>query len=164
MLKSSEHRCCFTGHRPEKIQEDEEFVKEKIGKAVDATLKSGKYTFLTGMARGVDTWAAEIVLEKKRRDPTIKLICVVPFANFDGQWAYKDKQRAKAILDQADFEVVISKKYQKGVYQARNKYMVDHCSAIIGVYNGQPSGTENTLKYAKEKGLKICIVKVHSKQ
>ena len=40
----------------------------------------------------------------------------------------------------------------------RNKYMVDHSSVVIACHNGQPSGTGNTIRFAKENGCKIRLI------
>ena len=57
------HRCCFTGHRPEKIGIPEETVIALLDKAISEAIRSGYSTFISGMARGVDIWAAEIVFK-----------------------------------------------------------------------------------------------------
>ena len=62
------HRCCFTGHRPEKLSLSENEVKHLLEKAIDNAIADGYVTFITGMAKGTDIWAAEIVLEKKKRN------------------------------------------------------------------------------------------------
>lgn len=61
------HRCCFTGHRPEKLGIPEKQVKEKLRKAIRQAIEDGFTTFISGMARGVDMWAAEIVLEERKK-------------------------------------------------------------------------------------------------
>lgn len=38
-----------------------------------------------------------------------------------------------------------------------NEWMVDHVSRVIAVYNGQPSGTRNTIEYAKKKGVPVIL-------
>jgi len=40
----------------------------------------------------------------------------------------------------------------------RNKYMVEHYSVVIACFNGIPSGTGNTIRFAKEKGCKVRII------
>lgn len=40
----------------------------------------------------------------------------------------------------------------------RNKYMVENSSVIIACYNGKPSSTGNTIRFAKEKGCKVRII------
>lgn len=59
------YRCCFTGHRPEKLGVTEEKIKMLLSSAVDDAIERGISTFITGMARGFDLWAAEVVLQKK---------------------------------------------------------------------------------------------------
>ena len=36
--------------------------------------------------------------------------------------------------------------------------MVDHASLVIAVWNGSPSGTANTLRYARQKSVEIINV------
>ena len=57
-----QHRCCFTGHRPEKLGMPETEVVESLKKEIRTAIADGFQTFISGMARGVDLWAAEIVL------------------------------------------------------------------------------------------------------
>ena len=60
------HRCCFTGHRPDKMILGEKDIKPLLEKAIDKAIEEGYVTFVTGMAMGTDVWAAEVVLEKKK--------------------------------------------------------------------------------------------------
>ena len=62
-------RCCFTGHRPEKLNITEEEVKRLLEITIKRAVKEGFHTFITGMARGVDMWAGEIVLNLKNTIP-----------------------------------------------------------------------------------------------
>jgi len=48
------HRCCFTGHRPEKLTRSEEAIKADLEKAIRQAIAEGFDVFITGMARGVD--------------------------------------------------------------------------------------------------------------
>ena len=63
------HRCCFTGHRPEKLHKPEEQIKKDLEKAILQAVDDGFVTFISGMARGVDIWAAEIVLRLRESNP-----------------------------------------------------------------------------------------------
>ena len=60
------HRVCFTGHRPEKLRIPEEEVKQFLTTEIQKAINEGYITFLSGMARGIDIWAAEIVLDFKK--------------------------------------------------------------------------------------------------
>ena len=61
------HRCCFTGHRPEKLCLSESEVKPLLEKAIDNAIADGYVTFITGMAKGTDIWAAKLCLKRKSR-------------------------------------------------------------------------------------------------
>lgn len=59
------HRCCFTGHRPEKLKEPEEEIKVWLEKQINRAIEDGFTTFISGCAMGVDLWAARIVTCRK---------------------------------------------------------------------------------------------------
>ena len=40
----------------------------------------------------------------------------------------------------------------------RNRYMVDHASLLIAVYDGQSGGTRRTIEYAMRRGLGIVDI------
>ena len=48
------YRCCFTGHRPDKIELGEKEIKPLLEKAIDKAISEGFVTFITGMAMGTD--------------------------------------------------------------------------------------------------------------
>lgn len=97
------HRVCFTGHRPEKLTRSERLIKRDLKKAIKRAIKDGFTTFISGMVRGVDIWAAEIVLEQRDRGENIKLICASPYCGFENCWSEEWQQRYKIIFSQADY-------------------------------------------------------------
>jgi hypothetical protein len=46
------HRCCFTGHRPEKISATDDEVKAWLEKKIDQAIADGYTTFISGYAMG----------------------------------------------------------------------------------------------------------------
>lgn len=56
------HRVCFTGHRPEKLTRHEKSITKGLENEIRQAVADGLNVFITGMARGVDIWAAQIVL------------------------------------------------------------------------------------------------------
>ena len=81
------HRCCFTGHRPEKLNCPEDQVKAMLDAAVQRAVNDGFTTFITGMARGVDIWAGQAVLKLRAQNPAIKLVVASPYKGFEERWA-----------------------------------------------------------------------------
>lgn len=152
------HRCCFTGHRPEKLNTSEKEVKAALRKQIDQAVHDGFTVFITGMARGVDLWAAQIVLDLRKRNKEIKLICAIPHEGFEARWSPSWQELYRYVLAEADLTRVISKGYHTGVYQVRNEWMVNHSTRVIAVFNGQPSGTKNTIDYAYRQGVPVVLI------
>ena len=61
------HRVCFTGHRPEKLTRNEKAIKKELETKIIQAIADGLHVFITGMARGVDIWAAQIVLSLRAK-------------------------------------------------------------------------------------------------
>ena len=152
------HRRCFTGHRPEKLNTSEKEVKAALRKQIDQAVHDGFTVFITGMARGVDLWAAEIVLDLRKRNKEIRLICAIPHEGFEARWSPSWQQLYRYVLTEADLTRVISKGYRTGVYQVRNEWMVNHSARVIAVFNGQPSGTKNTIDYAYRQVVPVVLI------
>ena len=77
--------CAFTGHRPKGLgypESDERCaaLKEKLRSLIIRMIEEKGVThFISGMAQGVDMYAAEIVLELKEKYPQITLECAIPY-------------------------------------------------------------------------------------
>lgn len=149
------HRCCFTGHRPEKLTATEDFIMESLRKEIERAIGDGYKTFITGMARGVDIWAGEIVLELRDSGLPIHLIAASPYRGFEERWSREWQERYAAILSRADLVRFIRPGYSRDSFRRRNEWMVDHSTRVIAVYNGQPGGTRNTIQYAQRE--RICV-------
>ena len=148
-------RCCFTGHRSEKLNRPEgeiiSWLEAEIRKAID----DGFVTFISGMARGVDIWAAEIVLRLRDEGLPIQLICASPFEGFERSWDDNWKRRYADVMRKADLVKYICKSYNRACFQIRNEWMVDRSARVIAVFNGQAGGTKNTIRYAQSKGIEV---------
>ena len=120
-------------------------------------MADGFTTFISGMARGVDIWAAEIVLERKKINPRVRLICALPHPNFEKRWSFAWQKRYKEVIAQADLVKVISLTFSMVSYQRRNEWMVDHSAKVIAIYNGTVGGTKNTIDYAERHGVRVDI-------
>ncbi len=74
------HACSFTGHRPEKLNGlSEESVMTWLAEQIKAAIADGYTDFITGMQRGVDLWAAEIILELRKENDSIRLFSACAF-------------------------------------------------------------------------------------
>lgn len=152
------HRCCFTGHRPEKLDHSESVVKEALEKEILKAISDGLNVFITGMARGVDIWAAEIVLRLRAEGHSIRLICASPYEGFERSWKPDWQDRYNTILRDADLVRYISPGYSRACFQERNEWMVNHSARVIAAYNGRAGGTRNTIDYANKVRVPVSIL------
>lgn len=154
------HRCAFTGHRPERIRGSEAMVIAGLRKEILDAIENGYTTFISGCSRGVDLWAASIVLELRRTNKSLKLICAVPFEGFESKWPPDWIKHYKMVRKQADWVEIIAPGYSPDVYQKRNVWMVNRATRVIAVWDGYPSGTQNTVDYAKSKEVPTYVIKL----
>ena len=158
--------CAFTGHRPksfpwkyDEAAHDCVLLKEILTAQIIALSGRGTTEFLTGMALGTDLWCAQIVLGLKEKNPALRLHCILPCEGQESKWAVLAQRQYHTILEQADEIVYVSREYSEGCMLKRNRYLVDHSSVILAVYNGQKqSGTAMTLRYAYSRGREIFLV------
>lgn len=152
------HCCCFTGHRPEKLAVPEPELRTALRREINAAIADGYTTFISGMARGVDIYAAEEVLLISERDPNIRLICAYPYPDCCEQFSSVWRKRCNDISSRADLRVNVSDEYRPGCYQKRNEWMVERSSRLIAVYDGSCGGTYNTIVSAMRNEVDVCVI------
>lgn len=153
----------FTGYRPNKLPfvedtNDSQYIafRNSLKRVIERLIELGYTDFISGVAVGFDTWAAEEVIANKRNNKTVSLECAIPCPGQDKKWSLADKFRRKRILWKADLKTETSKYYHSNCYFVRNEYMVDKADVVVCCYDGQSGGTARTVSYAKKKD-KIII-------
>lgn len=159
--------CCFTGHRPEHLfwVKDEESdrtkeLKKTLSLVIDTAIEDGYTDFYCGMARGVDTFAAEIIIEKSQTNKDIHLHAALPCPEQNMNWTQSEKERFEKILSFASTKTIISPFYTDTCMLARNRFMVDNSQRVIAVWNGFfRGGTAYTVRYAKKEKKEIYLIR-----
>ena len=140
--------CAFTGHRPKGLGYPESdgrctALKEKLRALIVKLIEEEGVThFISGMAQGVDMYAAEIVLELKKQHPQITLECAIPYERQAAYWPEPLRNRYFSIAERCDRETMLQRQYTPDCLRKRNRYMVDHADIVLAVWNGGPSGTD----------------------
>ena len=134
-------------------------LKAALEAEINKAVADGFFYFIVGGADGVDTWAAEIVLEKKKTNPEINLELAKPFADYNKHLQNDYGRRLRAIEEAADRVTVVSDGADEAAdYILRDCYMVDASERMIIVYDDEskgPSGTKDALLYARSSGVEI---------
>ena len=162
-----ETTCSFTGHRPEKLpwRGDESdprclALKERLAAAVEDAYDKGMRHFICGMARGADFYFCDAVLELRERRSGVTLEAVIPCEEQAARWSERERERWFSLVERCDGETMLQHHYDKGCMLRRNRYLVDHSSMLIAVYDGMLGGTMYTLSYAMKRGLETVILEV----
>jgi len=159
-------KCAFTGHRPQSLpfgfnETDErcialkQMLRAEIIKLIE---DEGVTHFITGMAIGVDMYAAEIVLGLKSSYDNIILESAIPCETQAAKWTEEQRNRYFEIAEKCDKETLIQHQYTNDCMHKRNRYMVDQADVIIAVWDGRPSGTGKTVQYAQRQGKPIRVI------
>lgn len=134
-------------------------LKETLSEQIKILADRGVTDWFSGMALGVDLWAAEIVLNLREKNSALKLHCILPCKNQEIKWSVSSQKQYRSILEQADEAFYVSQGYTADCMLKRNRYMVDHASILLAVYNGsQCGGTGATVRYAQKLGREILLI------
>lgn len=158
--------CAFTGHRPQSLpfrfnEEDPRCIalKKELESRIERLIcEEGVTHFISGMALGVDMYAAEIVLALKRRYPEITLEAAIPCETQAAKWPEHLRDRYFDIATKCDKETMLQTHYTPDCMKKRNQYMVDRADILLAVWNGRASGTGQTVMYAREKGKPVWVI------
>ena len=111
--------CAFTGHRPQNLpfgfnEEDERCIdlkKTLREQIINLIENEGVTHFISGMAIGVDMYAAEIVLGLKASYPGITLESAIPCESQAAKWSEALRDRYFDIASKCDKETLIQTHY-----------------------------------------------------
>lgn len=144
-----------TGHRPQHLLEynsPEDNIKKFYRKVL---IKLRPTALISGMALGVDQWAARVALEIG-----VPLTAALPYPGQAGRWTDEQVTEYKAILDAASEVEILhdnpTSRFESYQFlQQRNEWMVDHSDLLLAVWDGTKGGTGNCVRYARKKGQRI---------
>ncbi|HBU12530.1 MAG TPA: DUF1273 domain-containing protein [Clostridiales bacterium] len=159
-------KCSFTGHRPERFafgfnENDPKCIAIKgvMAEQIAELIAGGVTDFYSGMARGVDQWAAEIVLNTKESRPDVTLTAVIPHEEQATKWSDEQRDRYFDMHPKCDDVVTLQTHYTADCMFKRNRYLVDHAGYLLAVSDGDKNGgTAYTLNYARQHKRKIIII------
>ncbi|MBQ3842696.1 MAG: DUF1273 family protein [Ruminiclostridium sp.] len=145
----------FTGHR-----NADPAVRTALYNTIKRLAEAGADTFCAGGAAGFDTLAAQEVIRVKSEMPGIKLRLVLPCPPGEQtkKFSREMKEAYVLVLRGADEQECVSPHYTPGCMKARNQRLIDLADICICYYdseNNSASGTGQTVRMAKKKGIQI---------
>jgi len=162
--------CAITGHNPQrfKFKYNEEAplcrsIKAALAEQIKTHYSKDVRIFYVGCAVGVDTWAAEIVLDLKQQAEysDIELFCEIPFSDHTEKFTAGQKKRYEKIISQCTNKEIINRHYSPVAYKRLNYLIIDKSQYLIAVYDQDKSerhGLGQTVNYALKKNLQITFI------
>ena len=157
--------CAFTGHRPKGLGYPESdgrctALKDTLRSLIIRMIEEEGVThFISGMAQGVDMYAAEIVLELKKQDPQITLEYAIPYERQAVRWPEALRNRYFSIAERCDKETMLQTHYTQDCLRNWNRYMVEHADMVLAVCNMRlHSGTRQTVWFAQNRRKPVWLV------
>jgi uncharacterized phage-like protein YoqJ len=140
-----------TGHRPEKLGGYRQlaFIEQRLLDLCRAALERYQpHQVISGMALGFDIALAEAALELR-----LPLIAAVAFEGVERVWSPAAQARFRRVLAEATEVVIVSerpadRRSVREAMNARNRYMVDRCDALMSLWSGAGGGTADCVRYA----------------
>ena len=164
MATKPKYHIAFTGHRPQKLGGFDPTnpkraavrtaIHDALQRAIDKYGKTHEIVVISGGALGVDQDAASIANKLG-----LPFIVAVPCQGHDSKWNPSDKARYKTMLSHASQVVMVHDgPYNNTCMQDRNEWMVNHCDALVAVWDGSSGGTANCVKYAQKMKKPIIFI------
>ena len=135
-----------------------ENIISRLSEEIDRLIHLGVTDFISGGALGFDQIAAALVIAKKEMGYNVRLLFALPYRNHDEGWSAEQRQLYSNLLNEADEVQYISDEYGVGCMKKRNRYMVDNSAYCICAMLRNGSGTAQTVRYARQKGVTVVNV------
>ncbi|MBQ4464868.1 MAG: DUF1273 family protein [Oscillospiraceae bacterium] len=162
--ETRENALCFSGHRPERLPQGAVLagLLDTLHYYICAAVEQGYTRFYTGLADGIDYYAADILFGLRVHDPRIRVIGIQPcrfgYDKFFHSRGYS-VTHLRLMQENVDELIVLpGSAFDRGIFQRRNRALVDHSSAIIAVCSEGRSGSLQTYHYAQQQGLSFCRI------
>jgi uncharacterized phage-like protein YoqJ len=143
----------ITGHRPPKLggyrpNNIHAYVRQKID---EHYMKLQPSRVICGMAQGVDFIAAELCVQND-----IPFIAAIPTRGFESRWPPPTQEQFRYLVSKAESTEYIAQEYTREVTRQRNRWRLEHCDALLAVWDGQQEGgTWMTINMARHAGKAI---------
>ncbi len=166
-----------SGYRPHElgIFNDKHPGVPIIKKAIESELRKliddGLEWIVISGGQGVETWAAEVVIELKNEFPHLKYSIITPFLEQEKNWNEVKQQYYSYIISKADFVTSVTKRPYEAPWQfsEKDKFIIQNTDALLLIYDEENEGSPKYLKrladkFAENHAYEIIIVNAYDLQ
>ena len=111
-----------------------------------------EWVILSGQL-GVETWAAELVIELKETYPELKYAVITPFLEQEKNWNETRQETYRAIIAQADYHNSLTKTPYEAPWQfiEKNKFFMRNSDGILIFYDSENEGSPKFIKQSADR-------------
>ena len=151
---------CFTGHRelPPRTSSAYRQLVSSTEAAIRRAFERGTRRFYSGGAEGFDLLCGRLVLLERERHLDIQLVLLLPYTGFGDQFNAANRAELQRQRKEAEEIVFLSNHYFPGCMAIRNRQLVEDADLCIAYLQRAPSGTAQTVGFARDKGIEIIYV------
>lgn len=129
------------------------FIKKALENHIVQLIDDGlEWVILSGQL-GVETWAAELVIELKKEFSQLKYAIITPFLDQEKKWNDTKQEKYREICEKADFHTSVTKKPYEGPWQfiEKNKFIIRNSDGMLIVYDEENEGSPKFMKELAQK-------------
>ena len=128
------------------------FIKKALEKRLVALLDNGLEWVIISGQLGIETWAAEIVIQLKKEYTGLKYAIITPFNEQEKNWNDMKKEKYHTLVTLADYHVSLTSKPYEAPWQfiEKDKFLMRNSDGILIVYDEENEGSPKFVKKAAE--------------
>ena len=152
-------RLVVTGYKPHElgIFDDKHpgvrFIKKALEKRLVALLDDGLEWVITSGQLGIETCAAELVIDLKKEYTDLKYAIITPFTDQEKNWNDLKKEKYHSIITRADYHTSLTKRPYEAPWQfiEKDKFFMRNSDGMLIVYDEENDGSPKFVKKSAEK-------------
>jgi len=152
-------RLVITGYKPHELgifddkHEGVRFIKKALENRLRTLIDEGlEWVILSGQL-GVETWAAEVVIDLQEEFPQLHFAILTPFEDQEKNWNEAKQEKYEFLLSQADFHRSLTNKPYEAPWQfvEKNKFFLRNSDGILLIYDEETEGSPKFIKQEAER-------------
>ena len=130
-------------------------IKRALENQFRALIDEGLEWVVISGQQGIESWAAEVVIELKKEFPELKYSVITPFLEQEKNWNEAKQTAYTHIINNADFVTSVTKRPYEAPWQfiEKDNFIIDNTDGILVVYDEDNEGSP---KYVLRLAEKYC--------
>ncbi|WP_071435488.1 SLOG family protein [Bacillus kwashiorkori] len=141
------------------------YIKKALAKELVTLLDDGLEWVLLSGQLGVETWAAQVIMDLKDMYPQLKYAVIPPFLDQEATWNENNQHIYQEIIEFADYYRALTEKPYEGPWQfmEKNKFFIRNSDGLLIIYDEEMEGSPKYIKklaeqYAKNNDYRIISI------